>query len=396
MGTGKLTAIQCTKAKTRGMLNDGLGLYLQIGEGKSWILRYKRNGRTRYLGLGPFHTIGLAQARKRAAEARQLLIGGKDPIDAKRASRAAQAAAMTFAQAAEAYMEAHRAGWRSAKHASQWRSTLATFVYPALGSMQVNAIGVSDVLTVLQPIWQTKPVTAGRVRNRIELVLDSAKARGLRSGENPAAWRGHLDKLLPRQSKVRSIKHLAALPYHEVGSFLLELRQKSGPPSRALEFAILTATRSNETLGARWDEIDLDQKVWTIPPSRMKSGREHRVPMSDSAMAVIAQMATIRMSDFIFPGRRGPLNHGIFSQKLKDMGHAVTGHGFRSAFRDWAGNETSFARELCEMALAHATGDATEQAYRRSDALDKRRALMDAWARHCERQGGNVVSLRSA
>jgi integrase len=394
MGTGKLTAIQCAKAKTRGMLGDGLGLYLQIGEGKSWILRYKRNGKTRWLGLGPFHTIGLAQAREKAAEARRLLLDGRDPIDEKRASRASLAAAMTFAEAAEAYMEAHRAGWRSAKHASQWRSTLATFVYPVIGDMPVAAVGVADLLLALTPIWQAKPVTAGRVRNRIELVLDSAKARGLRSGENPAAWRGHLDKLLPRQSKVRSIKHLAALPYHEVGSFLSELRQQSGPPSRALEFAILTATRSNETLGAKWNEVDLDAKVWVIPSSRMKSGKEHRVPLSDPALAIIAEMATIRMSDYVFPGRRGPLNHGIFSQKLKD--HAITAHGFRSAFRDWAGNETTFPREVCEMALAHATGDATEQAYRRSDALDKRRELMSAWARHCERQGGNVVSLRSA
>src|SRR5580704_17756999 len=393
MSVGKLTAIQCTKAKTRGMLNDGLGLYLQVGDGKSWILRYKRNGRSRYLGLGPFHTVSLAQARQKAAEARQFLAAGEDPIEARWASRAALAPPMTFAAAAEAYMQAQRAGW-SAKHAQQWRSTLATFAYPFIGDLPVATIGVSEVLAVVQPLWLAKPVTAGRVRNRLELVLDSAKARGLRSGENPAAWRGHLDKLLPRQSKICAVKHLAALPYPEICAFLAELRQQSGPPARALEFAILTATRSNETLGARWEEIDFEARLWAIPAARMKAARSHRVPLADSALAILAEMATIRMNDFVFPGRRGPLNHGTFPKKLKDMGRAVTAHGFPSAFRDWAGNETSFSREVCEAALAHATGDATEQAYRRGYALDKRRELMTAWARHCERQGAAVVALR--
>jgi integrase len=397
MRTGKLTALEVTravKARKVGMLNDGGGLYLKGGS--SWIYRYALNGRKRDLGLGPALDIGLADARGRAAEARRLRLDGKDPIEARRASRAALAPATTFAQAAEAYMEAHRAGWRSEKHRRQWESSLASFVYPVIGSMAVGAIGVTDVLRVLKPIWQEKPETGSRVRNRIELVLDAAKARGLRSGENPAAWRGHLDKLLPRRSKMGAVQHFAALDYHEIAGFMTELRQQQGPAPRALEFAILTATRSGEAMGATWDEIDLDAKAWTIPAERTKARKEHRVPLSDPALAVLSEMATIRMSDFVFPGQRGQLSHRMLQLALTRIRSDVTVHGFRSSFRDWAGNETHASRELCEQALGHVVGNSTEQAYRRSDALEQRRMLMAAWAAHCEHQGGAVVPLRRA
>jgi integrase len=398
MRTGKLTALEvarAVKARKVGMLNDGGGLYLKGGS--SWIFRYALNGRKRDLGLGPALDISLADARGRAAEARRLRLDGKDPIEARRASRAAQAPTVTFAQAGADYIKAHAPGWRSEKHLRQWETSLARFVYPIIGAMPVGAVGVTDVLRVVTPLWTATPETANRVRNRIELVLDAAKARGLRSGENPAAWRGHLDKLLPRRSNMGAVQPFAALDYREIASFMSELRQQQGPAPRALEFAILTATRSGEVMGAEWSEIDLDAKVWIIPAERTKARKEHRVPLSDPALAVIAEMATIRMSDFVFPGLRGALSHRMLQLALQRTGRIdITVHGFRSAFRDWCGDTTSFPREVCEQALGHATGDATELAYRRSDALDKRRALMDAWARHCERQGGNVVALRSA
>ena len=373
MRTGKLTALEVTRMvreRKPGLVNDGAGLSLK--DGSSWIFRYERNGRKHDLGLGPALDVGLADARRKAQDARRLLLDGRDPIEAKRASVAAVAKAITFQEAGADYVRAHSPGWRSDKHLRQWESSLATFANPIIGSMSVGAIGVVDVLRVLTPIWTAKPETASRVRNRIELILDSAKARGLRSGENPAAWRGHLDKLLPSRAKVRTVQHFAALDYHAVGAFLTELRQQASPAPRALEFAILTATRSGEAMGAAWDEIDIDEKLWTIAAERTKARKEHRVPLSDAALAVIAEMATIRMSDFVFPGLRGALSHRMLQLALQRTGRAdITVHGMRSAFRDWAGNETTFPREVCEAALGHATGDATEQAYRRSDALER-------------------------
>jgi integrase len=404
MRTGKLTALQCARAKARGMLGDGGGLYLQISKSgsKSWIARYKRDGKSHHLGLGPLSLVSLSEARQKAIEARRLLLEGKDPIKARRASRTAAAKIVTFREAAEAYIVAHAPGWRSDKHLSQWKQSLASRAYPVLGDMLVDAIGVDDVLRVLKPLWVEKPVSAGRTRNRIELVLDAAKARGLRSGENPAAWRGHLDKLLPARAKVHKVEHHAAMPYRDVVKFVDALRQHPSTGSGsaaalALEFLILTATRSGEALGTTWDEVDLEEKLWTIPGARMKSGREHRVPLSAAAVAIIEKMAAIRSSDFVFPGRlhRRPLSGEAMKHVQRRMGRAdVTIHGFRSAFRDWAGNETNVAREVAEAALAHAVGDASEQAYRRSDALEKRRKLMDAWARFCggeDRAAARVV-----
>jgi len=390
----KLTALdvaRAIKARSPGLLNDGAGLYLK--DGSSWIFRYQRNGKKRDHGLGPARDIGLAEARRLAAEARRLLIDGQDPIDERRAARAARAATISFAEAGGDYVKSHSPGWRSQKHLRQWESSLATFVYPVIGEKPVNEIGVVDVLAVLTPIWADKAETADRVRNRIELILDSAKALGFRSGENPAAWRGHLDKLLPPRSKVRAVRHFAALPYADMAEFMTALRQQPGPSSRALEFLILTAARSGEVLGATWDEIDLEKKVWTLPAERTKARREQRVPLTAAALAILAEMAAIRMSDFVFPGQRGPLSPGMLQLTLKRMGRAdITPHGFRSAFRDFAGNETSFPREICEQALGHATGDAVEQAYRRGDALERRRALMNAWAQHCEQSGrGKII-----
>jgi integrase len=310
---------------------------------------------------------------------------------------AAQAAAITFAEAGADYIKAHRAGWRSDKHLRQWSSSLSNVAYPALGNMPVDAIGVADVLRVLTPIWTTTPATANRVRNRVELILDVAKARGLRSGENPAQWRGHLDKLLPARSKVRTVKHFAAIDYREIGAFMKTLRQQSGPAPAALEFAILTACRSGEAMGAMWREIDFDQKLWTVPAERTKARKQHRVPLSDPSLAILAEMAAIRMNDYIFPGQRGRLSPRMLQLTLQRTGReGITVHGFRSTFRDWAGNETNFPREIAEAALAHATGDAVERAYRRGDALDKRRALMDAWAAHCFPTSAEIVPFRQA
>jgi integrase len=295
-------------------------------------------------------------------------------------------------------MAAHRAGWRNPKHAAQWKATLATYASPVLGKLPVQAADVGLVMKVLEPIWATKPETAGRVRGRIEAVLDWAAARRYRTGENPARWKGLLDKLLPARSKVRKIEHHAALPYDELAAFLVALRAQEGTSARALEFAILTAGRTGEVIGARWDEIDTRPKVWTVPPDRMKGGREHRVPLSDAALTILDRMAAVRENDFVFPGdRRAGLSNMALLMTLRRMGRDdLTAHGFRSTFRDWAGNETHFPRELAEAALAHVVGDKAEQAYRRSDALEKRRRLMDAWASYCSKPTatGTVVTLR--
>jgi integrase len=397
MRTGKLLALTVARAvreRKPGLLNDGGGLYLK--NGSSWIFRYGRGGKKRDHGLGTALDIGLAEARGRAAEARRLRLDGRDPIDEKRASRAALAAMITFAEAGAGYVKAHAPGWRSEKHLRQWESSLANIVYPVIGDMPVDAIGVVDILRVLTPIWTEKPETANRVRNRIELILDAAKARGLRSGENPAAWRGHLDKLLPPRAKVRAVVHFSAIDYREIAGFMAQLRQQPGPAPSALAFAILTATRSGGVMGATWVGVDLDAKVWTIPAERTKARKEHRVPLSDPALVIPAEMAAIRMNDFVFPGQRGRLSPGMLLLALKRIGRAdITPHGFRSAFRDWAGNESHFPRKLCEAALGHATGDATERAYRRSDALARRRELMDAWAWHCEGAvSDNIVTFK--
>jgi integrase len=312
------------------------------------------------------------------------------------------AKAMTFQQCADAYIAAHRAGWRNGKHAAQWNTTLATYAGRVMGTLPVQTIDTALVLKALEPIWTTKPDTASRLRGRIEAVLDWAKVRGYRAEENPARWRGHLDKLLPARSKLRKIRHHTALPYAELPSFMIGLHEKEGISARALEFTILTATRTGETIGAQWNEFDLLDRTWTVPAERMKAGREHRVPLSTRALANLDKMQAHRSANdgFVFSGRKlgKPLSNMAFLMLLRSMGRGdLTTHGFRSSFRDWVAERTNVPSEVAEMALAHAVGNKVEAAYRRGDLFDKRRRLMQQWATFCTTaptEQGKVVSLR--
>src|SRR5262245_25959218 len=300
---GRLTALKVDKAKRAGMYADGGGLYLRVTHSgtKNWVFRFMLNGRPRWMGVGPLHTIGLAEARNRAAGFRLQRHDGIDPIEKRRAeklkARFDAAKAVTFNECAARYIASHRAGWRNPKHAAQWQATVATYAEPVIGGLSVHAIDTALVLKVLEPIWTAKPETAGRVRGRVEVILDWAKVRGYRVGENPARWRGHLDKLLPARGKVRRVEHHAALPYAELPGFLVKLREQEGIAARALEFAILTAARTGEIIGARWNEIDLLNKTWTIPAARMKAGREHKVPLSPRALAILEEMQANRHGD---------------------------------------------------------------------------------------------------
>jgi integrase len=325
-----------------------------------------------------------------------------DPIEVRREQRDQKrleaAKSMTFDGCAAAYIDAHKPGWRNAKHVDQWCNTLATYVGPVFGSLPVQAVDVGLVMKVLEPIWTTKPETASRLRGRIEAVLDWATVRGYRKGENPARWRGHLDKLLPARSRVRKVEHHPALGYDELSDFIAVLRDQEGIAARALEFLILTATRTGEVIGTRWDEIDLEEKVWVVPAARMKANREHRVPLSMPAMVILGEMREIRESDFVFPGGKKdkPLSNMAMLAVLKRIDRSdLTAHGFRSSFRDWAAERTNFPREVAEMALAHAIGDKVEAAYRRGDLFQKRHQLMDSWARFCEttRSQGEIVPI---
>jgi integrase len=404
--SNKLSAVEVKGISQKGMYHDGGGLYLQVSVGgaKSWIFRFMLDGRAREMGLGPVHAIPLADARKRAAECRRMRFDGLDPIEARRAqleqNKLDAAKSMTFDACAAAYIDAHKAGWRNAKHVDQWSNTLGTYAGPVFGSLPVQAVHVGLVMKALEPIWQAKPETASRLRGRIEAVLDWATVRGYRKGDNPARWRGHLDKLLPARSKVRKVEHHPALPYDELADFVGVLRSQEGIAARALEFLILTAARTGEVIGARWGEIDLEEKIWVVPAARMKVGREHRVPLSAAAIAVLEEMKKIRESDFVFPGgKRGkPLSNMAMLAVLKRMDRGdLTSHGFRSSFRDWAAERTNFPREVAEMALAHTVGDKVEAAYRRGDLFQKRRQMMDGWARFCEttRPQAEVVPISS-
>jgi integrase len=404
---GKLTALAVTQAKRRGYYGDGGGLFLQVSASgaKSWVFRFKEGGKLREMGLGPLHTIGLAEARQRAQDCRRTRLDGRDPIADRKAARVAAkldaAKAMSFKGCAERYIAAHKAGWRNAKHAAQWTATLNTYVYPSFDTLPVQAIDVGLVLKAVEPIWAMKPETASRVRGRIESILDWATARGYRQGENPARWRGHLENLLPKRSKVRRVEHHAALPYAEIAAFLADLRQQEGVAARALEFAILTAARTGEVIGAHWDEINTAERLWTIPADRMKAGKEHRVPLSDAAMAIVEKMTAICSGDFVFPGAKAkrPLSNMAFLMLLRRMDRGdLTAHGFRSSFRDWAAERTTFPGEVAEMALAHAVSDKVEAAYRRGDLFQKRRQLANAWAKFCAAPpaSGAVVPIRQA
>jgi integrase len=370
----RLTALRVAREKRPGTHADGLGLYLNVGEAgtKSWVFRFQLDGRRHEMGLGSVHDVTLAEARQKARDARRLKLDGVDPLAAKRASRAAtraaQATAVTFSHCAEAYMVAKRSEWRSPVHARQWRQSLRDYVLPAIGAMSVQAIDTALVLRVLEPIWKDKTTTASRVRNRIELILDFAKARGYRDGANPAAWRGHLENLLAKPTKVKRVEHYAALPYRDLPQFMSELRQLQGIGARALEFLVLTAARSMEVIASKTSEFDDD--IWTIPGDRMKAGREHRVPLSAPALALVDVVS-------------GHIPQKAMGVSLAKLRPGTTVHGFRSSFKTWASEATSFPNHVVEQALAHTIGSAVEAAYRRGDLLDKRRELMNAWATYC-------------
>jgi integrase len=406
---GKLTALKVARNLPPGMYADGAGLYLQVtGAGaKSWIYRFSLHGKAREMGLGSLSALSLSDARIKAGECRRLRQEGIDPIEARKASReqAALDAAktLTFKEAAASYIASHRAGWRNAKHAAQWENTLATYAEPVIGALSIQAIDTALVLKVLEPIWKTKPETANRLRGRIEAILDWAKVRGLRQGENPARWRGHLDHLLPARSKVRRVKHHAALPYAELPAFISELRAQEVGAARALEFTILTAARTGDTIGAVWDEFNAPDKLWTVPAERMKAGREHRVPLSTRALAILRDAESTRIpgAEYVFPGGKAgkPLSNMAMTEVLRRMGRGdITVHGFRSTFRDWAAERTNFPSEVVEMALAHAVGDKVEAAYRRGDLFEKRRRLMAEWATYCNTTNtadrGAVIPMR--
>ena len=409
--TSRLTALKVERARERGMYADGGGLYLRVTENgtKNWVYRYMLDGRPRWMGLGPLSLYGLQEARAKALEARRLRHKGIDPIETRRVERAKTrldaAKAITFKQCAESYIKAHRAGWRNGKHASQWEATLKTYAESSLGALPVQAVDTALVLKVLEPLWTIKPETANRLRGRIENILDFAKAREWRDGENPARWRGHLDKLLPARSKVRKVEHHAALPYTELPAFLTRLREHEAIAARALEFAILTAARTGEVIGVRWSEIDAAGKVWTLPAERMKAGKEHRVPLSQRALAILEAAKPASAGSnigqlFVFAGGRAglPLSNMAFLMLLRRMKRDdLTVHGFRSTFRDWCAERTSFPSEVAEMALAHAVGDKVEAAYRRGDLFEKRRRLMEAWAEILAKapvEKTNVLALR--
>jgi integrase len=391
---GKLSTIKVQKLREPGRYGDGDGLWLQISEGggKSWSFRFMLNRKARQMGLGPLALVSLAEAREKAWQARRQLLEGADPLEAKRAKRAgnqaARARVMTFRQCAEAFLRSQEAGWRNEKHRWQWSQTLRAHCYPVFGDLDVAEVDRALVMRAVEPIWITMPETGSRLRGRIERVLNWAAARELRNGDNPAKWKGGLDALLPARGKVATVKHHVAMDWRVVPAFMTELRAVQSISARALEFTILTAARTIETIGARWPEFEGD--LWTVPGSRMKAGKEHRVPLSNAAVTVLAGLPRIAGNSFAFVGARpgkGMSNMTMIKQ-LRAMwpGGQLTVHGFRSAFRDWAGEATSHPREVCEQALAHQVGNQVEQAYRRGDALAKRQLLMRDWADYCADQ----------
>lgn len=377
----RLTARQVATITKPGKHADGGGLYLVVGPGDSrrWSYLFTFDGKRREMGLGSVLAISLADARDLAAEARRKVALGVDPIADRKAVPAPQQHLPTFGEVAERYIRNREPHWRSPVHARQWWQLERQAA--AVWRMPVRDVTTAEVLGVLQPMWSAKPETARRVQGRLERILDAAKVEGLRDGENPARWKGHLSLTLPSPNRL-SRGHHAAMPYADVPAFVAALRQRQGLAALALEFVIYTAARSGEVRGMTWDEIDLEKALWTVPGSRMKAGRTHRVPLSGRALDILKFVAPRRSEDgFVFPNPRGgPYSDMALSAILKRMGHDVTVHGFRSSFRDWAGDESHFAREIVEAALAHAVGSSTERAYRRGDALEKRRQLMTAWA----------------
>jgi integrase len=371
----------------------GLAVNVIKSGSRSWVLRYQVGGKRRDMGLGGYPDVTLAQAKERARVARSLLAQGLDPIEHSRAARSKmiseRATALTFSQAADQYIETHESTWRNAKHAQQWRNTIAAYATPAMGKVLVRDVDLPQVLSVLEPIWKTKTETASRLRGRLESVLDWATARGYRSGPNPARWKGLLDKLLPAPGKIAKTDHHRALPFADLPAFMKLLAVQDGLGARALEFTILTACRSGEVRGAKWDEFDLDAGIWTVPESRMKAGKEHRVPLSDAAMVIVRTQKEYAFCEYVFPSSHrarnsesegAPLSDMTLSAVLRRMKVAAVPHGFRSTFRDWCAEVTDYPRDVAEMALAHAIGNKVEAAYRRGDLFEKRNQLMQDWA----------------
>ena len=388
------------------------GLFLEIKEGgsRSWVLRAMVAGKRRDMGMGGFPDVTLAQARERARTARDQIHAGADPIQARQKARsaavAASAKAKTFDQCVEAFMKAKSSEWKNAKHQAQWQSTLDTHAKPVIGKVLVQDVDLAQVLTVLEPIWQTTTETASRLRGRLETVLDWATARGYRTGDNPARWRGHLDQLLARPRKIKQVKHQPAVRVEDAGAFMVDLRKIDGMSARGLEFAVLTAARSGEARGARWSEIDLQAKIWTVPAERMKAKKEHRVALSKQAINLLTALPRMEGADLLFPGRKPqePLSDMSFTACMRRMGYRDAAgrmcvpHGCRSTFRDWASEHTNYPREIAEMALAHTIESAVEAAYRRGDLLKKRAAMMQGWADHCDTlvRKGKVASPSAA
>jgi len=386
----ELGALEVSRLDKPGMHFVGgvAGLALQVlpTGGRTWVLRVTIGGKRRDMGLGGFPDVKLAGAREAAREARKLIREGVDPIEAARAAasalRASRAKNVTFEEAAKAYIAAHEAGWRNEKHGQQWANTLKAYAYPVIGSLMVRDVDLTHVLKILEPIWTTKNETASRLRGRIEQVLDWATARGYRNGLNPARWRGHLDKLLARPSKLGRVEHHRAIAVSDVGAFMVKLREAEGMGARALEFAILTAARSGEVRGATWSEIDLGAAVWVVPGDRMKAGREHRVALSGAAVSVLKALPRMAGTDIVFPAPRGGmLSDMTLTAVMRRMKVDGVPHGFRSTFRDWAAERTNYPRDVAEMALAHTIGDKVEAAYRRGDLFEKRKRMMADWAK---------------
>lgn len=405
-----LTPLAVKSAKA-GRHADGGGLNLLVKKSgaRSWVFRFMMDGKSYDMGLGVAagpDAISLAKARDKAAAERLKVKAGINPLlerqkkaaEAIAAAQAAHIAGITFRHVAEAHIAANEGSWRNAKHRQQWRNTLATYVYPVIGDLPVADISTAHVLQIVEPLWQAKPETASRVRGRIETLLDAAKARGYREGENPARWRGHIAQILPARAKL-SRGHHKAMPYAELPAFMGQLRARDAMAALALEFVILTATRTSEVLGATWGEVDLDKAIWTIPATRMKAGREHRVPLPPRTIEIL-EAAKPLCKDWLFPSdRSGKLSGMAMSMLLRRMKQDCTVHGFRSTFRDWSAECTGYAHEVCEMALAHSISSQSEAAYRRGDLFDKRRRLMSDWANYCATggtAGANVSPIRGA
>lgn len=401
MAIHKLNARKVATAAP-GKHEDGGGLRLVVSKAgaRKWVLRFTLHGKRREMGLGSYPVVGLSEARRKAVEHLRQASQGIDPVAARRAK---QEAIPTFTTAAARYIRTQRRGWKNRKHARQWVATLKTYARPVIGDKLVSEIGTEDVLAVLSLIWTVKPETAKRVQGRVENVMDYAAARKWRDPLNPARWRGHLDKLLPKPSRVRTVSHHPAMPHTMIAEFMGELDNMRSVSALALRFLILTATRTGEVLKAQWSEIDLERRTWTIPAERMKARREHRVPLSEPALAVLRSVPRIEGNEFVFPGARHgkPLSSMALLQLMRGMGYGVNGtrsdyvpHGFRSTFRDWAGEVSSFPRDVCEMALAHTIPDKVEAAYRRGDLFKKRALMMQAWADYATRSGAEVTQIR--